>query len=87
MKKNAVLKEGQIVTVIPDEMLKVTTLIYLKDALLKEEYEECSELIEKARYSGAKSREIRKVLDEYARKVRGRHSNVVNKRSEGRLRF
>ena len=45
-----------------DAMLKVTALQYLKDALLKEEYESCRELLERARNFGAQEGEIAELL-------------------------
>lgn len=43
--------------------VKVTALLYLKEYLLKERYEECAEIVEIAREFGALPVEIRNVLE------------------------
>jgi hypothetical protein len=42
-----------------DEALRVTALSYLKEALVKERYEECADLIAAAKRFGATGRDIR----------------------------
>lgn len=49
------------------EALKVTALDYLKDALVNEEYEQCSELIRLAKEFKASADEVRAVLFDYTR--------------------
>lgn len=43
--------------------VKLTALLYLKDALLKEKYEDCAEFVAIAREFGAIPAEIRNVLE------------------------
>ena len=45
-----------------DELLKATALLYLKDALVKQEYESCAELLGSARNFGAEQGEIDEVI-------------------------
>lgn len=47
--------------------LKFSALLYLKEALLEERYEECEEIIEAALELGANSVEIQNVLEVPAR--------------------
>ena len=47
--------------------LKVTSLLYLKEALADEAYERCAELIRTARQFGAGSFEIQKVIQDHIR--------------------
>ncbi len=51
-----------------NEALRVTALSYLKEALVKERYEECAELIASAKDFGASTRDVRVLI---ARTVRG----------------
>lgn len=44
--------------------VKVTALIYLREALLKEKYEDCAEIIATAKEFGAQDSEIRNLLEE-----------------------
>lgn len=55
--------------VTPDETLKVTTLLYLKDALIEEKYEEVPALIKAAKRYGAKQSEIKKEIIKYVRRL------------------
>jgi hypothetical protein len=43
--------------------VKLTALLYLKESLLKENYEECAEIVEIAREFGALPAEIRTILE------------------------
>lgn len=45
-----------------DQVLKTTALLYLKEAVINEEFERCSELVDSARKYGAEENEIREVL-------------------------
>ncbi len=45
--------------------LKETALMYLKESLNKERYEECSEMIKNAKRFGAQPNEIAQVIREY----------------------
>ncbi len=48
--------------------LKLTALVYLREALLGERYEECSEIINLAREFGAAGYEIRDLLEDPRRR-------------------
>lgn len=50
--------------VIKTHPVRLTALIYLKQALLKEQYEDCPELIQIAREFGAREVEIRNLLED-----------------------
>ncbi len=52
-----------------DEILKATALIYLKDALLKQEYENCKELSALAKKFGGKQEEIKEVIASYLKEA------------------
>ncbi len=43
--------------------VKLTALLYLKEALLAERYEECAEFVSTAREFGAQEREIQSILE------------------------
>ena len=45
-----------------DEVLKLTALIYLKEALVAQRYEECAALISEAKDLGAKQSEINALI-------------------------
>lgn len=44
--------------------LRLTALVYLKEALLKERYEDCADIIAQAREFGATSSEINGLLED-----------------------
>ncbi len=70
-----------------DEALATTALIYLKEALTKEQYEECAELVRAAKRFGAPLSEIKQVLVEGARALKtGRKLEAPRERT-GRKRF
>ena len=48
-----------------DESRKAVTLIYFEEALYKEEYEECAQLVQAAKRFGAQQSEIVKVIAKY----------------------
>ncbi len=52
------VKAKNMGTTEPNDILKATALLYLEEALLKEEYELCQELIGKAEAFGAHASEI-----------------------------
>jgi len=47
-----------------DNVLKATALVYLKEALLKEDYEHCALLAAQVRKYGASESEIKTILNE-----------------------
>lgn len=72
---------------LPDNTLKVTALLYFKEALVKEQYETCAELLQSARGYGANPNEIHAVIDEVFGKGKGRRRKEANQQSGGRRRF
>ncbi len=50
-----------------DQVLKETAFIYLKEALVAQQYEECAGLISQAKNFGAEQAEISAILAEYNR--------------------
>ncbi len=64
-----------------DSLLKATSLLYLKDALEGERYEECAALIQSARSYGAGSREISSVIAKYLRKLDTSQDEAALKRT------
>ncbi len=69
---NTVYNDETTRTVKPDAVDKALALIFLNEALMTEEYEGCAALIKKAKRSGARSREISKLLAGAARRVKRR---------------
>ena len=47
--------------------VKLTALLYLREALLKQRYEQCTEFIAVAKEFGAKAREIEELLEDARR--------------------
>ena len=68
-------------TIGADSLLKATSLLYLKDALQRERYEECTALIQSAKGFGATSREISEVIAKYVRKLGRGQSEASGKAS------
>ncbi len=58
--------------------VKVTSLIYLKEALADEAYEECDELINSALEFGATPEEITEVIDEHVKLLQKRYRNQAS---------
>ena len=70
MRFNDTFKNENQETINQDQLLQVTALAYLQDALANERYEECAELVKAARKYGAPANDIQKVLAEGARRAR-----------------
>ena len=87
MKENAVFKNERNKPVARNEVLKVTSLLYFKEALFNEEYEDCKELIRIAKRFGARQDDIRRVIAESNRGAMVDRGNEANKGKGGRLRF
>ncbi len=68
MKDQALLNQEQAFG--SDQILKVTALLYFKEALIAQEYEVCQELITTARQFGASQGEISTVITAYLKKER-----------------
>ena len=84
MKENTAFKNKPIAR---DEVLKTTSLLYFKEALFNEEYEDCKELVWIAKRFGARKDDIRKVIADSNRGVRVGRGNEAKKGKGGRLRF
>jgi len=69
-----------------DDTLKTTALLYLKEALEAERYEDCAELIASAKELGAQRSEIKQVINAYVRVLKTGRQNEAN-RNVGRRRF
>lgn len=50
-----------------DELLKVTALQYLADALTREQFEDCAQLIGTAKQYGASENDVKEILTAYIR--------------------
>ncbi len=64
MNNNAVANNQHNDAVAYDRVLKATSLLYLKDALLNQRYEDCAELIRAAKSFGAQPGEIGRIIAE-----------------------
>jgi len=87
MKNYIVTNKKKRTTVNPDTLLKVMTLLSLKDALCEEAYEKCPTIIKKAAGYGAVGDEIDNVLTNYKHKIRGGLPSEGIERKGRRLRF
>ena len=63
MKNNALLNQGQALG--SDQILKLTALLYFKEALIAQEYESCQELIDTAKDLGVNPGDISAVIADY----------------------
>ncbi|HOY08975.1 MAG TPA: hypothetical protein PLB05_02740 [Candidatus Omnitrophota bacterium] len=77
MGNNTVVKNNETRTLNADNVLKVTALQYLKEALAQECYEECAELVRAAKQFGAHPDDIRVILSGHARRVMGAQEKLV----------
>ena len=59
-----------------DQILKATALLYLKEALVKEEYEDCSNLIQNAKDFGAEAKEINELILQHIRGIKAKQKEV-----------
>jgi len=71
----------------PDELLKVTALLYFKEALVKQEFEDCPSLIATAKRYGATQPEIWNVIAEYKGEGDTVRQIEADEQIGGRLRF
>ena len=79
MKNNVLLNEEQALGT--DQLLKVTALVYLQEALVAQKYETCQELIDTARELGVDPGGISAVIADYL------NANNPGKQKANRLRF
>lgn len=70
-----------------DQLLRVTALAYLEDALANERYEECAELIRAAKEYGATIGEVRTIVAEGAQGAAKGRGKKTPARANGRRRI
>ena len=51
--------------------LKITALLYLKQALNQEKYEDCADLVKQAKEFGAHKDEVRRIIGRYVNDLKG----------------
>ena len=85
--KNMVYDNGQNGPIARDEVLKTTALLYFKEALLNEQYEDCARLVRIAKGFGAQQGEISAVIAEHNRGEGADRVNEADLDVGGRLRF
>ena len=84
MNNNAVADNQPNDLVVYDRVLKATSLLYFKDALLNQQYEDCAELIRTAKSFGAQPGEISRIIAEATGTDTGRNGAY---RAKGERRF
>lgn len=62
-------KNNPLKSVPRAKLLKVTALLYLKEALYKQKYEQCPELVQTAKRYGATTEDIQTVIGRYVRRL------------------
>ncbi|MGE3980669.1 MAG: hypothetical protein AB7F70_04480 [Candidatus Omnitrophota bacterium] len=70
-----------------ENLLKVTALLYLKEALYKEKYEECPELIEVAKRYGVEQDEIQKIISRHVLRLKKGLVYEASAKERARLSF
>ncbi len=70
-----------------DQALRVTALSYLKEALIKERYEQCAELIAEAKRFGATTRDVKVTIARAVRNLKFGGKIEVPARRALRKRF
>ena len=79
MRNNVLPNETQVIGT--DQLLKVTASLYLKEALVAQEYEQCRELIDTAKELGVEQGDISAVIADYLK------DNNPGRQRSGRFRF
>jgi len=87
MRNNLIFNNKNTKTVRPDEMLKTTALIYLTDSLVQEDYESCSEIIDRAKKFGASRTEISRLITGFIKGINNGQKTSNKRTAGGRLRF
>ncbi len=85
--KNSVVLNGNVDgQFYANEVLKLTSLIYLKEALLTQQFENCAALIREAKIFGAQQKEISDVIAEALGGVKG-GAYEAKQKGQDRTRF
>lgn len=84
MNNNVITDDQENGLIAPDPVLKLTSLLYFKEALLDQRYEDCARLLEAAKGFGARPGEISGVIAEVIRKEKGGGQNEANGSTLGR---
>ena len=87
MRNNTVFTNTNNKPTASDELLKTTSLLYFREALRNQQYEQCAELIRSAKRFGARQSEIRKVIGEHFRRGRVGRQYEADERIGSRLRY
>ena len=87
MRNNMVFTKNTNKPDAPDELLKTTTLLYLKEALGNQEFEQCAALIKTAKRFGATKVEVQKVLREHVKRGNAGPEYEADLTIGGRLQF
>jgi hypothetical protein len=82
--RSRLTQKNQSESIAVDKTLKATALIYLNEALTKERYEDCREIIKRAKRFGAESQEIQEVISSYVRKLKAINEIKANSKTVGR---
>ena len=85
--KNLLFRNNQNQATSSDTILKSTALLYLEEALFKEQFEDCDELIQTAKGFGAQLYEIKAVIFGYLNKGKGSLRNEATRNAFGYPRF
>lgn len=85
MNNNAVASNQPGDAVVYDRVLKVTSLLYFKDALLNQRYEDCAELIRAAKSFGVQPGEISRIIAEVIGANTGQNGADRNKAGRRRV--
>ncbi len=72
--------------ILADEVLKASALLYFKDALVKQEYESCAELIGTAKQFGAAQGEINDVIAAHLQGDKAKRPDEASQSGKNRLR-
>jgi len=87
MRNNLVIPNENNKPKAPNELLKTTSLLYFKEALRDQQFEQCPTLIKTAKRFGAQNADIRKVINEYNNRGKTGRPNEADLAIGGRLRF
>ncbi len=87
MKRNVAVNNEENKPIARDGVLQATALLYFKEALLNERYEDCAELVRIAKGFGVQPSEISGVIAESNRGARACQVSEADQGIGGRLRF